>query len=232
MRWLNTGVVPSTTQNTKRQESRYLRQAAVIGADPATILAAVAPVPDTMSEYQFAGLLRNQKVELVDVRPCLSRFRHSRKSFSRGMSLSANMGMRDHMEITQAITTRWNNSGLHPLRYNHAERPIYLSTFTGRPPDEPSVLGEALNELFIPLLIQQFPEIVDFWLPEGCSFIGSPSSPSRRPIRVMPKRVMMAVWSYLRQFLYTKMVIVVDDDIDCAWIGQMSSGPCPHGPGP
>ena len=192
-----------------------LPAAAVIGADPATILAAVAPVPDTMSEYQFAGLLRNQKVELVDC-----------KTVPLKVPAQAEIVLEGHVSLSKYRDE--GPYGDHTGYYNSVEQfpvftlsaitmrkdPIYLSTFTGRPPDEPSVLGEALNELFIPLLIQQFPEIVDFWLPpEGCSYRVAVVS-IRKAYAGHAKRVMMAVWSYLRQFLYTKMVIVVDDDID------------------
>ena len=189
--------------------------AAVIGADPATILAAVAPVPDTLSEYQFAGLLRNEKVELVNC-----------KTVPLKVPAEAEIVLEGRVSLTEYGDE--GPYGDHTGYYNAVEKfpvfrisaitmrrdPIYLSTYTGRPPDEPSVLGEALNELFIPLLIQQFPEITDFWLPpEGCSYRVAVVS-IRKAYPGHAKRVMMAVWSYLRQFLYTKMVIVVDDDID------------------
>ena len=194
---------------------KSLPAAAVIGADPATILAAVAPVPDTMSEYQFAGLLRNQKVELVDC-----------KTVPLKVPAQSEIVLEGHVSLSEYGDE--GPYGDHTGYYNSVEQfpvftlsaitmrkdPIYLSTFTGRPPDEPSVLGEALNELFIPLLVQQFPEIVDFWLPpEGCSYRVAVVS-IKKAYSGHAKRVMMAVWSYLRQFLYTKMVIVVDDDID------------------
>ena len=189
--------------------------AAVIGADPATILAAVAPVPDTLSEYQFAGLLRNEKVELVNC-----------KTVPLKVPAEAEIVLEGHVSLTEYGDE--GPYGDHTGYYNAVEKfpvfrisaitmrrdPIYLSTYTGRPPDEPSVLGEALNELFIPLLTQQFPEIADFWLPpEGCSYRVAVVS-IKKAYPGHAKRVMMAVWSYLRQFLYTKMVIVVDDDID------------------
>ncbi|HEX7758489.1 MAG TPA: UbiD family decarboxylase [Caulobacteraceae bacterium] len=188
---------------------------AVIGADPGTILAAVTPVPDTLSEYQFAGLLRGVKVELV-------------KAKTQPLLVPA------EAEIVlegQVLLDNYEDEGPygdHTGYYNSVEKfpvfqvtaitmrknPIYLTTHTGRPPDEPSVLGEALNEVFIPLLRQQFPEITDFWLPpEGCSYrIAVVSMKKAYPGHA--KRVMMGVWSYLRQFMYTKWVIVVDDDID------------------
>ncbi len=188
---------------------------AVIGADPGTILAAVTPVPDTLSEYQFAGLLRGAKVELV-------------KAKTQPLLVPAQAEMVIEGEVLLDEYADEGPYGDHTGYYNSVERfpvfqvtaitrrkdPIYLTTHTGRPPDEPSVLGEALNEVFIPLLRQQFPEIVDFWLPpEGCSYrIAVVSMKKAYPGHA--KRVMMGVWSYLRQFMYTKWVIVVDDDID------------------
>jgi 4-hydroxy-3-polyprenylbenzoate decarboxylase len=192
-----------------------LPAAAVIGADPATILAAVTPVPDTLSEYQFAGLLRGRKLELV---PC--------RTVPLKVPAEAEIVLEGHVALEEYGEE--GPYGDHTGYYNAVERfpvfrisaitmrrdPIYLSTFTGRPPDEPSVLGQALNEVFIPLLQQQFPEIVDFWLPpEGCSYrIAIVSMKKAYPGHA--KRVMMGVWSFLRQFVYTKFVIVVDDDID------------------
>ena len=189
--------------------------AAVIGADPGTILAAVTPVPDTLSEYQFAGLLRGRKVELVEC-----------KTVPLLVPAEAEIVLEGHVSLEDYRDE--GPYGDHTGYYNAVEpfpvftvsavtmrrKPIYLSTFTGRPPDEPSVLGEALNEVFVPLLQQQFPEIVDFWLPpEGCSYrIAVVSMKKAYPGHA--RRVMMGVWSYLRQFTYTKWVIVVDDDID------------------
>jgi 4-hydroxy-3-polyprenylbenzoate decarboxylase len=192
-----------------------LPAAVVLGADPGTILAAVTPVPDTLSEYQFAGLLRGRKVELVEC-----------KTVPLKVPAQAEIVLEGHVSLTE--TAPEGPYGDHTGYYNAVEPfpvftvsaitmrrdPIYLSTFTGRPPDEPSVLGEALNEVFIPLLIQQFPEIVDFWLPpEGCSYRIAVVS-MRKAYPGHAKRVMMGVWSFLRQFMYTKWVIVVDDDID------------------
>ncbi|MBK8158575.1 MAG: UbiD family decarboxylase [Rhodospirillaceae bacterium] len=189
--------------------------AVVIGADPGTILAAVTPVPDTMSEYHFAGMLRGKKVELVDC-----------KTVPLQVPANAEIVLEGHVSLEDYRDE--GPYGDHTGYYNSVEPfpvftvsaitmrkdPIYLSTFTGRPPDEPSVLGEALNEVFIPLLTQQFPEIVDFWLPpEGCSYrIAVVSMKKAYPGHA--KRVMFGVWSYLRQFMYTKFVIVVDDDIN------------------
>lgn len=189
--------------------------AVVIGADPGTIIAAVTPVPDNVSEYQFAGLLRGRKVELTDCRTV-------------PLQVPANAEMVIEGHVSLAETGEEGPYGDHTGFYNAVERfpvftasaltmrrdPIYLSTFTGRPPDEPSVLGEALNEIFIPLLQQQFPEIVDFWLPpEGCSYRIAVVS-IRKAYAGHAKRIMMAVWSYLRQFMYTKFVIVVDAHIN------------------
>ena len=192
-----------------------LPAAAVIGADPGTIIAAVTPVPDTLSEYQFAGLLRGAKVELVRC-----------KTVPLEVPAEAEIVLEGHVALDDYGDE--GPYGDHTGYYNAVERfpvftisamtmrkrPIYLSTFTGRPPDEPSMLGMALNEVFIPLLQQQFPEIVDFWLPpEGCSYRIAVVS-IKKAYAGHAKRVMMAVWSYLRQFVYTKFIIVVDDDID------------------
>ncbi|MCY4191228.1 MAG: UbiD family decarboxylase, partial [Rhodospirillaceae bacterium] len=190
--------------------------AAVIGADPATIVAAVTPVPDTLSEYQFAGLLREKNVELVDCRTVPLKVPAQAEIVIEGRVMAEDVEDEgpygDH-------TGYYNSVEKFPVfrvtAITMRQNPIYLSTFTGRPPDEPSVLGEALNEVFIPLLQQQFPEIVDFWLPpEGCSYRVAIVS-IRKAYAGHAKRVMMGVWSYLRQFMYTKWVIVVDDDIDC-----------------
>jgi 4-hydroxy-3-polyprenylbenzoate decarboxylase len=187
----------------------------VIGADPGTILAAVTPVPDTLSEYQFAGLLRGAKVELVPA-----------KTVPLMVPAQAEIVLEGHVLLDEYVDE--GPYGDHTGYYNSVERfpvfqlsaitmrqdPIYLTTFTARPPDEPSVLGEALNEVFIPLFQQQFPEVVDFWLPpEGCSYrIAVVSMKKAYPGHA--KRVMLGVWSYLRQFTYTKWVIVVDADVD------------------
>ncbi|HKT53008.1 MAG TPA: UbiD family decarboxylase, partial [Caulobacteraceae bacterium] len=188
---------------------------AVIGADPGTILAAVTPVPDTLSEYQFAGLLRGQRVELVRA-----------KTQDLLVPAEAEIVIEGQVRLDDYVDE--GPYGDHTGFYNSVERfpvfevtaitlrhqPIYLTTYTGRPPDEPSVLGEALNEVFIPLLRQQFPEIVDFWLPpEGCSYRIAVVS-IRKAYPGHAKRVMLGVWSYLRQFMYTKWVIVVDEGVD------------------
>ena len=215
MRWLKHRGGAQHHARWAKEKSEPLPAAVVIGADPGTILAAVTPVPDTLSEYQFAGLLRGRKVELVDC-----------KTVPLQVPATAEIVLEGHVSLTDMRDE--GPYGDHTGYYNAVEPfpvftvgaitmrrdPIYLSTFTGRPPDEPSVLGEALNELFIPLLTQQFPEIVDFWLPpEGCSYRIAVVS-MRKAYAGHAKRVMMAVWSFLRQFIYTKIVIVVDDDID------------------
>jgi len=215
MRWLKHRGGAQHHARWKEQRPEPLPAAAVIGADPGTILAAVTPVPDTLSEYQFAGLLRGAKVELVDC-----------KTVPLKVPAEAEIVLEGHVALDDYGDE--GPYGDHTGYYNSVERfpvftisaitmrrqPIYLSTFTGRPPDEPSVLGEALNEVFVPLLIQQFPEIVDFYLPpEGCSYRIAVVS-MRKAYPGHAKRVMMGVWSFLRQFMYTKWVIVVDDDID------------------
>jgi 4-hydroxy-3-polyprenylbenzoate decarboxylase len=216
MRWLaHRGGAQHYARHKKARSKEPLPAAIVLGADPGTILAAVTPVPDTLSEYQFAGLLRGAKVDLV---PC--------KTIPLMVPAQAEIVIEGHVLLDEFEDE--GPYGDHTGYYNSVEKfpvfkataitmrkdPIYLTTFTGRPPDEPSVLGEALNEVFIPLLRQQFPEITDFWLPpEGCSYrIAVVSMKKAYPGHA--KRVMLGVWSFLRQFMYTKWVIVVDDDID------------------
>lgn len=215
MRWLHHRGGAQHHARWKNEKSEPLPVACVIGADPGTILAAVTPVPDTLSEYQFAGLLRGAKVELVDC-----------KTVPLKVPAQAEIVIEGHVSLDEYADE--GPYGDHTGYYNSVEKfpvftvsaitmrrnPIYLSTFTGRPPDEPSVLGEALNEVFIPLLQQQFPEIVDFWLPpEGCSYRIAVIS-MKKAYAGHAKRVMMGAWSYLRQFMYTKWLIVVDDDIN------------------
>ncbi len=189
--------------------------AVALGADPATILAAVTPVPDTLSEYAFAGLLRGGKTEVV--RAKLSDLQ---------VPASAEIVLEGF--IHPGETAPEGPFGDHTGYYNEVETfpvftiecitqrrdPIYHSTYTGRPPDEPAVLGVALNEVFVPILQKQFPEIVDFYLPpEGCSYrLAIISMKKQYPGHA--KRVMLGLWSFLRQFMYTKFVIVTDDDID------------------
>ena len=187
----------------------------VLGCDPATILAAVTPIPDSLSEYAFAGLLRGGKPEVA--RSLLSDLE---------IPARAEIVLEGHIYADDEADE--GPFGDHTGYYNEVERfpvltvetmsmrkdPIYHSTYTGRPPDEPSVLGLALNEVFIPILQKQFPEIVDFYLPaEACSYrVAVVSMKKQYPGHA--KRVMMGVWSFLRQFMYTKFVIVIDDDID------------------
>src|SRR6201991_2784509 len=215
MRWLKHRGGAQHHARGKAAKPEPFPAAVVIGADPGTILAAVTPVPDTLSEYQFAGLLRGKKVELVDC-----------KTVPLKVPADAEIVLEGHVMLDDYGDE--GPFGDHTGYYNSVEKfpvfkisaitmrrdPIYLSTYTGRPPDEPSVLGEALNEVFIPLLIQQFPEIVDFWLPpEGCSYRIAVVS-MKKAYAGHAKRVMMGVWSFLRQFVYTKFVIVVDATID------------------
>ncbi|MBI08231.1 MAG: hypothetical protein CMM55_01800 [Rhodospirillaceae bacterium] len=215
MRWLQHRGGAQHHQRWKAERMEPLPAAVVIGSDPGTLLAAVTPVPDTLSEYQFAGLLRGQKLDLVDC-----------KTVPLKVPAEAEIVLEGEVSLEEYEDE--GPYGDHTGYYNAVERfpvfkikavtmrrnPIYLSTFTGRPPDEPSVLGEALNEVFVPLLQQQFPEICDFWLPpEGCSYRIAIVS-IRKAYPGHAKRMMMGIWSYLRQFSYTKWIIVVDEDID------------------
>ncbi len=215
MRWLAQRGGALHFEAWKQKSDQPMPVAAVIGADPATIVSAVMPLPESMSEYQMSGLLRGKKLDLVDC-----------KTIPLQVPAEAEIVIEGH--VVQNETGEEGPYGDHTGYYNAVEPfpvfevsaitrrrdPIYLSTFTGRPPDEPSVLGEALNDVFVPLLTQAFPEIVDFWLPpEACSYRVAVVS-MKKAYPGHAKRVMMAVWSYLRQFMYTKFVIVVDDDID------------------
>ncbi|HEC29110.1 MAG TPA: 4-hydroxy-3-polyprenylbenzoate decarboxylase [Gammaproteobacteria bacterium] len=189
--------------------------AVALGADPATILAAVTPIPDSLSEYAFAGLLRGDKTEVAK---CLGN--------DLQVPASAEFVLEGH--IYPDDVAEEGPFGDHTGYYNEVERfpvftieritsrqnPIYHSTYTGRPPDEPAILGVALNEVFVPILQKQFPEITDFYLPpEGCSYrLAIVSMKKQYPGHA--RRVMMGVWSFLRQFMYTKFIIVVDDDIN------------------
>lgn len=186
-----------------------------IGADPATILATVTPIPDTLSEYAFAGLLRSGKTEVA-------------KSLGNDLQVPASAEFVLEGEIAPDEMAEEGPFGDHTGYYNevetfpvftvtritHRTNPIYHSTYTGRPPDEPAILGVALNEVFIPILQKQFPEIIDFYLPpEGCSYRMAVVS-MKKQYPGHAKRVMMGVWSFLRQFMYTKFIIVTDDDVD------------------
>ena len=215
MRWLKHrgGAQHHRRWGLERQDP--LPAAAVIGADPATIIAAVAPVPETMSEYQFAGLLRGSRLELIDCKTVPLKVPASAEIVIEGYVSLSDQGeegpFADHTGYFNAVE---QFPIFQVTAITMRKSPIYLSTFTSRPPDEPSILGEALNEVFVPLLIQQFPEIIDFWLPpEGCSYRIAVIS-MRKAYPGHAKRVMMGIWSYLSQFMYTKWLIVVDDDID------------------
>lgn len=189
--------------------------AVALGADPATILGAVTPVPDTLSEYAFAGLLRGSRTELAKALlselqvPASAEFVLEGFIYPQDYAPEGPYG--DH-------TGYYNEVDTFPVftieRITHRKDPIYHSTYTGRPPDEPAILGVALNEVFVPILQKQFPEIVDFYLPpEGCSYRMAVVS-IRKQYAGHAKRVMMGVWSFLRQFMYTKFIIVVDEDIN------------------
>ncbi|MCP5273917.1 MAG: 4-hydroxy-3-polyprenylbenzoate decarboxylase [Burkholderiales bacterium] len=189
--------------------------AVALGADPATILGAVTPVPDTLSEYQFAGLLRGSKTEVI-------------KCIDNDLQVPASAEIVLEGAIYPDETALEGPYGDHTGYYNEQETfpvftieritmrrdPIYHSTYTGKPPDEPAILGVALNEVFVPLLQKQFPEITDFYLPpEGCSYRMAVVS-MKKQYAGHSKRVMFGIWSFLRQFMYTKFIIVTDDDVD------------------
>ena len=189
--------------------------AVALGADPATILGAVTPVPDTLGEYQFAGLLRGARTELV-------------KCLGSDLEVPASAEIVLEGAIRPDDLALEGPHGDHTGYYNEAEQfpvltieritlrrsPIYHSTYTGKPPDEPAVLGMALNEVFVPLLAKQFPEITDFYLPpEGCSYRMAVVT-MKKQYPGHAKRVMFGVWSYLRQFMYTKFIVVLDDDVN------------------
>ncbi len=186
-----------------------------IGADPATILGAVTPVPDSLSEYQFAGLLRGAKTEVAKALGNSLNVPASAEIVLEGVIHPGEMALEgpfgDH-------TGYYNEQDNFPVftveRITMRRDPIYHSTYTGKPPDEPAVLGEALNEVFVPLLQKQFPEITDFYLPpEGCSYrLAVVSMKKQYPGHA--KRVMFGVWSFLRQFMYTKFILVTDDDVN------------------
>ena len=216
MRWLaHRGGALDYRDHTLAHPTQPFPVAVALGADPATILGAVTPVPDSLSEYQFAGLLRGSKTEVAR---CLT---HDLQ-----VPATAEIVLEGH--IHPGETALEGPFGDHTGYYNEQDRfpvftieritmrrdPIYHSTYTGKPPDEPAVLGVALNEVFVPLLIKQFPEIVDFYLPpEGCSYrIACVSMRKQYPGHA--KRVMFGIWSFLRQFMYTKFIIVTDDDVN------------------
>ncbi|WP_419534042.1 4-hydroxy-3-polyprenylbenzoate decarboxylase [Endozoicomonas sp.] len=186
-----------------------------LGADPATILGAVTPIPDSLSEYAFAGLLRGSKTELTQSRTNDLQVPASAEIVLEGFIYPGEMADEgpygDH-------TGYYNEVESFPVFtvecVTHRRNPIYHSTYTGRPPDEPAILGLAFNEIFVPILKKQFPEIVDFYLPpEGCSYRLAVVT-MRKEYPGHAKRVMLGVWSFLRQFMYTKFVIVTDDDVN------------------
>jgi 4-hydroxy-3-polyprenylbenzoate decarboxylase len=216
MRWLShRGGALDFQAFQKANPGKPFPVAVALGADPATILGAVTPVPDTLSEYAFAGLLRGSRTELVKCQSVDLQVPASAEIVLEGYiypdDLAPEGPFGDH-------TGYYNEVDEFPVftveRITHRRDPIYHSTYTGRPPDEPAILGVALNEVFVPLLIKQFPEIVDFYLPpEGCSYrLAVVTIKKQYPGHA--KRVMMGVWSFLRQFMYTKFVIVCDDDIN------------------
>ncbi|MBC7941570.1 MAG: UbiD family decarboxylase [Chitinophagaceae bacterium] len=240
MRWLaHRGGALDFREFARANPGRPFPMAVALGADPATILGAVTPVPDSLSEYQFAGLLRGSRTELVasavgegDLKlqvPASAEFvlegeipvaapgfegesAHGVRLKETGGHLHALEGpFGDH-------TGYYNEQGWFPVfrltRLTHRQNPIYHSTYTGKPPDEPAVLGVALNEVFVPILQKQFPEIVDFYLPpEGCSYRLAVIS-IKKAYPGHAKRVMFGLWSFLRQFMYTKFIVVTDDDVD------------------
>ena len=216
MRWLShRGGALDFFEWQKAHPGERFPVAVALGADPATILGAVTPVPDTLSEYGFAGLLRGDNTEVVQ---CLSN--------ELQVPASAEFVLEGYIEAGEMApegpygdhTGYYNEVDNFPVftvtHITHRKDPIYHSTYTGRPPDEPAILGVALNEVFVPILQKQFPEIVDFYLPpEGCSYrLAVVTMKKQYPGHA--KRVMMGVWSFLRQFMYTKFVIVCDDDIN------------------
>ncbi len=216
MRWLkHRGGAQDHLEAKKAGASRF-PCAVVIGADPATILAAVTPIPDTLSEYQFAGLLRGSRTRVCD---CLD--------IPLQVPAGAEIVLEGHVSLDEYAeegpfgdhTGYYNETEMFPVftveTMSMRRDAIYHSTHTGKPPDEPAVLGLAFNEVFVPILKKQFPEIVDFYLPmEGCSYRVAVVS-IRKGYAGHAKRVMFGIWSYLRQFMYTKFIIVVDEDIDC-----------------
>ena len=216
MRWLaHRGGALDYRDFQKKYPGKPFPVAIALGADPATTLGAVTPVPDTLSEYAFAGLLRGEKTQVVkcigsdlqvpaSAEYILEGFLHPGEEAEEG-PFGDHTGYYNEVETFPVFTID---------RITHRKDPIYHSTYTGRPPDEPAILGVALNEVFVPILQKQFPEIVDFYLPpEGCSYSMAVVS-MKKQYPGHAKRVMLGVWSFLRQFMYTKFVIVTDDDVD------------------
>jgi 4-hydroxy-3-polyprenylbenzoate decarboxylase len=216
MRWLaHRGGALDYRDFQKKHPGKPYPVAIALGADPATTLGAVTPVPDTLSEYAFAGLLRGEKTQVTkcigsdlqvpaSAEYILEGYLHPGEEAEEG-PFGDHTGYYNEIETFPVFTVD---------RITHRKDPIYHSTYTGRPPDEPAILGVALNEVFVPILQKQFPEIVDFYLPpEGCSYRMAVVS-MKKQYPGHAKRVMMGVWSFLRQFMYTKFVIVTDDDVD------------------
>ncbi|MDG1307531.1 MAG: 4-hydroxy-3-polyprenylbenzoate decarboxylase, partial [Porticoccaceae bacterium] len=216
MRWLaHRGGALDYRDFQKKYPGKPYPVAIALGADPATTLGAVTPVPDTLSEYAFAGLLRGEKTQVTkcigsdlqvpaSAEYILEGFLYPEEEADEG-PFGDHTGYYNEVETFPVFTIE---------RITHRKDPIYHSTYTGRPPDEPAILGVALNEVFVPILQKQFPEIVDFYLPpEGCSYRMAVVS-MKKQYPGHAKRVMMGVWSFLRQFMYTKFVIVTDDDVD------------------
>lgn len=215
MRWLKMRGGAQQYQRAKNLELSTFPAAAVIGASPALTIAAVMPLPNNISEYNFAGFLGGKKIDLVQCKTI-------------DMKVPAHAEIIIEGEVSFKEYMPEGPFGDHTGYYNDVEdfpvfgvkaitmkkNPIYLSTYTGKPPDEPSILGEALNEIFVPIIQQQFPEIIDFWLPpEGCSYRIAVVS-IKKTYAGQAKRIMLGVWSYLQQFMYTKFVIIVDSDIN------------------
>jgi 4-hydroxy-3-polyprenylbenzoate decarboxylase len=223
MRWLaHRGGALDFREHALTYPGRPFPIAVVLGCDPATILGAVTPVPDSLSEYQFAGLLRGARTELAK---CVGSDLQVPARAEIVLEGAIRPDAADASGFESAVEGPF---GDHTGYYNETERfpvftidritlrrdPVYHSTYTGKPPDEPAMLGVALNEVFVPLLIRQFPEITDFHLPpEGCSYRLAVVS-MKKAYPGHAKRVMFGIWSFLRQFMYTKFIIVVDDDID------------------
>lgn len=215
MRWLKMRGGAGHHTKWQKLKQQPMPVAAVIGADPALTIAAVMPIPNTLSEYNFAGLLREKPTKLVKC-----------KTIDLKVPADAEIILEGYVSLEEYLpegpfgdhTGYYNDVELFPVftltAITMRKNPVYLSTYTGKPPDEPSILGAALNEIFIPLIQNQFPEIVDFWLPpEGCSYRFAIVS-IKKTYPGQAKRIMMGVWSFLQQFMYTKYVIIVDDDID------------------
>jgi 4-hydroxy-3-polyprenylbenzoate decarboxylase len=223
MRWLaHRGGAQDFREHGAAHPGQPYPVAVALGADPATILGAVTPVPDSLSEYQFAGLLRGARTEVVKALGVPLRVPASAEIVLEGHicpDARQKTGYQHALEGPYGDHTGYyNEQAEFPVftvdRITMRRDPVYHSTYTGKPPDEPAVLGMALNELFIPLLQRQFPEITDFYLPpEGCSYRMAVVQ-IKKAYPGHARRVMMGVWSHLRQFMYTKFIVVVDDDVN------------------